>query len=110
MMSGILVALIFPMVIMPAIGADKSKWITLMCVLSILALPLTLVEYFFTKERVTEEAAEEESKIPFGKQLRLLFTDRYMVLMYVYLFVCTVGTAMKNLGLVYLLQLRPWHI
>ena len=101
MMSGILVALIFPMVIMPAIGADKSKWITLMCVLSILALPLTLVEYFFTKERVTEEAAEKESKIPFGKQLKLLFTDRYMVLMYIYFFVYTVGTTMKNLGLVY---------
>ena len=101
MMSGILVALIFPMVIMPAIGADKSKWITLMCVLSILALPLTMLEYLFTKERVTEEAAEEESKIPFGKQLRLLFTDKYMVLMYVYFFVYTVGTTMKNLGLVY---------
>lgn len=34
MMSGILVALVFPMVIMPAIGADKSKWIVLMSVLS----------------------------------------------------------------------------
>ncbi|MBQ2545198.1 MAG: MFS transporter [Clostridia bacterium] len=101
MMSGILVALVFPMVVMPMIGADKSKWIALMCVLSILALPLTLLEYFFTKERVTEEAAEEESKLPFGKQLRLLFTDRYMVLMYVYFFVYTVGTTMKNLGLVY---------
>lgn len=100
MMSGILVALVFPMVIMPAIGADKSKWITLMCVLSIFALPLTLLEYFFTKERVTEDAAEE-IKLPFRKQLRLLFTDRYMVLMYVYFFVYTVGTTMKNLGLVY---------
>ena len=29
MMSGILVALIFPMVIMPAIGVDQSKWIGL---------------------------------------------------------------------------------
>ena len=101
MMSGILVALVFPMVVMPMIGADKSKWIALMCVLSILALPLTLLEYFFTKERVTEEAAEEESKLPFGKQLKVLFTDRYMVLMYVYFFVYTVGTTMKNLGLVY---------
>ena len=100
MMSGILVALVFPMVIMPTIGADKSKWITLMCVLSILALPLTLLEYFFTKERVTEDAAEE-IKLPFRKQLRLLFTDRYMVLMYVYFFVYTVGVTMKNLGLVY---------
>ena len=103
MMSGILVALVFPMVIMPMIGVDKSKWITLMALLSIIALPLTLTEYFFTKERVTEEAdaAGEETKLPFGRQLRLLFTDRYMVLMYVYFFVYTIGTTLKNLGLVY---------
>ena len=62
MMTGILVALLFPMIIMPMIGVDKSRWVTLMCILSILALPLTLLEYFFTKERVTGEAAEEEKK------------------------------------------------
>ena len=103
MMSGILVALVFPMVIMPMIGVDKSKWITLMSVLSIMALPLTLLEYFFTKERVTEEAAEagEKEDIPFSKQFKLLFTDRYMILMYVYFFIYTVGTTLKNLGLVY---------
>ena len=103
MMSGILVALVFPMVIMPMIGADKSKWITLMCILSIVALPLTLLEYFFTKERVTEEtaAAGEETKLPFGKQLKMLFTDKYMILMYAYFFIYTVGTTLKNLGLVY---------
>ena len=103
MMSGILVALVFPMVVMPMIGADQSKWITLMCILSIVALPLTLMEYFFTKERVTEEtsAAGEESKIPFGKQFKMLFTDKYMILMYLYFFIYTVGTTLKNLGLVY---------
>ena len=103
MMSGILVALVFPMVIMPMIGVDKSKWITLMSILAILALPLTLLEYFFTKERVTEEAAETEKKtdISFCQQFKLLFTDRYMVLMYIYFFVYTVGTTLKNLGLVY---------
>ena len=102
MMSGILVALVFPMVIMPAIGVDKSKWITLMCVLSILALPLTLLEYFFTKERVTEEKGEEaDHGLSFGSQLKLLFTDKYMVLMYLYFFVYTVGVTLKNLGLVY---------
>ena len=103
MMSGILVALVFPMVIMPMIGVDKSKWITLMSILAIVALPLTLLEYFFTKERVTEEAAEagEKEDIPFSKQFKLLFTDKYMILMYVYFFIYTVGTTLKNLGLVY---------
>ena len=103
MMSGILVALIFPMVIMPAIGADKGKWITLMSVISILALPLTLLEYFFTKERVTEETIEDEpgSKLSFGEQMKMLFTDKYMLIIYGYFFVTTVGTVIKNLGLVY---------
>ena len=103
MMSGILVALVFPMVIMPALGVDKAKWITLMSILSIIALPLTLMEYFFTKERVTEEtaAAGEESKLSFKEQLKIIFTDKYMVLMYVYFLIYTVGSVLKNMGLVY---------
>ncbi len=103
MMSGILVALVFPMVIMPMIGVDKGKWITLMTVLSILALPLTLLEYYFTKERVTEEtgAAGEDARLPFVKQLKILFTDKYMILIYAYFLIYTVGVTLKNLGLVY---------
>lgn len=102
MMSGILVALVFPMVIMPAIGADKSKWIALMSVLSILALPLTLLEYFFTKERVTlENQGTEEAAIPFRAQLKAIFTDRYMLIIYAYFLIYTFGTSIKNLSLVY---------
>ena len=102
MMSGILVALVFPMVIMPAIGVDKSKWITLMCILSIVALPLTLMEYFFTKERITEEIGKtEENKLTFGQQMKLLFTDRYMLIIYGYFLVTTIGMTIKNIGLVY---------
>ena len=102
MMSGILVALVFPMVIMPMIGVDKGKWITLMSVLSIVALPLTLLEYFFTKERVTEESTgKEEEKVSFGRQFAILFTDKYMILMYLYFLIYTIGTTLKNLGLVY---------
>ena len=103
MMSGILVALIFPMLVMPAIGADKSKWILLMSVLSVLALPLTLLEYYFTKERITEEIenAGAKEQRSFGEQMRTLFTDRYMLLIYGYFLVTTIGTVIKNLGLVY---------
>ena len=102
MMIGILVALVFPMVIMPAIGADKSKWIVLMSVLSILALPLTLLEYFFTKERVTlENQGTEEAAIPFRAQLKAIFTDRYMLIIYAYFLIYTFGTSIKNLSLVY---------
>ncbi|MCR4712224.1 MAG: MFS transporter [Clostridia bacterium] len=103
MMSGILVALVFPMVIMPMIGVDKGKWITLMTILSIFALPLTLMEYFFTKERVTEEetAAGVKSELSLRAQMKILFTDKYMLLMYAYFLIYTTGTMFKNLALVY---------
>ena len=103
MMSGILVALVFPMVIMPILGADQGKWITLMSILAIVALPLTLLEYFFTKERVTAEAeaAGEKTELSFGQQLKILFTDKYMLLMYAYFLIYTIGVTLKNLGLVY---------
>ena len=103
MMSGILVALVFPMVIMPMIGVDKGKWIALMSCLSILALPLTLLEYYFTKERVTLENQEagETNEIPFRKQLKAIFTDKYMILIYVYFLIYTTGSCIKNVSLVY---------
>ncbi|MGN0747006.1 MAG: MFS transporter [Aristaeellaceae bacterium] len=103
MMSGILVALVFPMAVMPMLGVDRSKWIALMSVLSILALPLTLLEYCFTKERVTLENQEagESKPVPFGKQLRAIFTDRYMLLIYAYFLIFTAGSCIKNVSLVY---------
>ena len=102
MMSGIVVALVFPMLIMPAIGVDKSKWMLVMCILSIIALPLTLLEYYFTKERVTEEnAGKEEERISFLTQLKVVLSDKYMLIMLSYFLIYTVSTSIKNLGLVY---------
>ena len=103
MMSGIIVALIFPMLIMPQLGVDKSKWIVTMSILSCLALPPTLMEYYFTKERVTMEDInkKEEEKIPYKNLLKAIFTDKYMVLILLYFLIYTVGTQFKNLGLVY---------
>ena len=103
MMSGILVALVFPMAVMPMIGVDQGKWIGLMSALSILALPLTLLEYYFTKERVTLEERNTglEKTVSFPKQLKAIFTDKYMLLIYAYFLIYTAGTSIKNLSLVY---------
>ena len=102
MISGILVALIFPMVIMPMIGVNKTSWIILMSILSILALPLTLIEYYFTKERITEEKSDiEEKNVPFKLQLKAIFTDKYVMLLILYFLIYTIGTTLKNISLVY---------
>ena len=103
MMSGIVVALIFPMLVMPALGVDMAKWILVMSILSIIALPLTIVEYYFTKERVSEEQAEsnEAKKIPFLTQLKIVLTDKYMIIIFIYFLVYTFASSLKNIALVY---------
>ena len=103
MVSGIIVALIFPMIVMPALGVNKDLWILVMSILSIIALPFTLIEYYFTKERITEESIgkQEEKKIPFVLQLKAIFSDKYFLLLIAYFLVYTIGMTLKNVGLVY---------
>ena len=102
MISGIVVALVFPMAIMPIIGVDKTSWIILMGILSGIALPLTLIEYYFTKERITEEkSGEKEKKVPFLLQLKAIFTDKCVFLLIIYFLIYTIGTTFKNIALVY---------
>lgn len=102
MVTGILVAFIFPMVVMPAIGLDKNLWITMIGIISILALPLTLLEYFFTKERVTEETLKsEKEEVPYKIQLKAVLSDKFMVAALLFFLVFTMGTLIKNMSLVY---------
>jgi GPH family glycoside/pentoside/hexuronide:cation symporter len=73
-----------------------------MCVISIIALPLTLVEYFFTRERVTEErAARDDANIPVTKQLKAVLTNKYWVAIILYFFMYTLSSLLKNTALVY---------
>ena len=100
--SGIIVALVFPFVVLPIIGVSSSAWIIAMSIFSCIVLPLTLVEYFYTKERITEENVEvEENKIPYRLQLKAIFSDKYIILLMIYFVFYSFGTQVKNLGLVY---------
>lgn len=103
MISGIIVALVFPMLVLPALGVDKTGWIKMAVILSIIALPLTIMEYYHTKERVTEEGAQAESQesVSFGKQMKAIFTDKYMVCLLLYFLINTIGSSLKNISLVY---------
>lgn len=87
MLPGLLVTIILPIMI-NAIGvgsAAQSRWMLIMGILSMLAIPATLVEYYFTKERVTEESMNEtgenkEETVPFTKQLKACFSDKYWIM------------------------------
>lgn len=63
MFSGMLVAVMFPAFVIPAIGVNRRNWIILMAFLAAVMFPCVLLEYFYTRERVTEESRRH------GKQL-----------------------------------------
>jgi len=111
MITGIIVALVFPMLILPALGVDKGSWTAVMCTLSILALPLTLIEYCFTRERVTEETQDEpQHAVPMTKQLKALISDSFWVAIISYFLVYTICVGFKNIALVYFCIMYLVHI
>ena len=90
------------MLVLPALGLDPSKWITVMSIISILVFPLTIIEYYFTKERVTEETAGlDQQAVSMKRQLKAVFTDKYWVAIILYFFIYTFGANLKNISLVY---------
>ena len=87
--TGILVALLFPMLVLPKIKGSVDKWVTFMTVAAILMLPVMLLEYYFTKERVTLEGIEEkkEDDGTFKEKIKIcLATKNWWILIAFWLF------------------------
>lgn len=102
MISGIICAMVFPMVISPWWGVDKSRWILVMSIISIMALPTTLLEYFFSKERITEEISKtEQSGEPYLKQAKAVLSDKYVLIILGYFLITSIATGFKNLSSIY---------
>ena len=102
MMSGILVALVFPMLIIPSLGTSKDLWITCMSILSCITLPLAFLEYYYTKERVTlEGGGVKQREVPYALQLKAIFTDKYILILLGYFLLSTLTSQLKNISLPY---------
>ena len=103
MLPGTVVALVFPAVLMPVLGADYDKWVTAMSVIAAFSLPLTLLEYYFTKERITEAAASagETRNVSFTEQLRACFSSKYWIMMIVYMLMFQIMSNIMTISLPY---------
>ena len=105
--AGTIAAVLVPLLVLPAIGVNKQGWITMVCVVSIIVLPLGLLEYYFTKERVTEASREAEAlegkkeELPYAAQMKACFTDKYMVIALVIFAITQFVTILRNTSLLY---------
>lgn len=100
---GFCVAMLFPSLLLPALGVDQGKWMKAIVVFSIIALPCIMLEYFFTKERITEESEglEAEKPVPIKEQLKACFSSKYWVIIMVAMIVIQLVTNVQNTSLLY---------
>jgi GPH family glycoside/pentoside/hexuronide:cation symporter len=103
MATGIIIAMLFPMFVLPILGASREAWATMGWILGAIALPMILMEYYYTRERVTEEQGESEETepLPFREQIKTVIHDRYWFVLMLYLFIYTLSMNFKNLSLLY---------
>ena len=108
MVPGFLVTIVMPIMI-NAFGVGKDSqgtWIAMMSVLSCFALPACLLEYYFTKERVTEDAMAagkdpKEDVVPFKEQVKACFGNKYWRLIMGYALIWQLSTVLSTQSMLY---------
>ncbi len=87
LISGIIIGMIINMVVLPMwLEKDIKGYPVLMVSLSVIAIPLLLMEYYYTRERVTEDVADEvglenENNISLKEQFKAMAGNRYFVIL-----------------------------
>lgn len=93
---------------------NKKAYLVSMAILCCIAIPLTFIQYFFTRERITEERRnqygtvngdEKQNEIvpeaTFLVQLKACIKDKYWRMLFIMILVYQVLNALKNVSLVY---------
>lgn len=112
-----MISILFPTIlsaICGIVGNIRSGYLVCMAVMCCIAVPLTFLQYFYTRERITEERrnqygiegadagkmakVKEES---FGTQFRACIRDKYWIMLIVLILLYQVLNAMKNVSQVY---------
>ena len=102
LISGILIGMLASMVVLPLwLEKDINGYPVLMITLSIIAIPLLLLEYFYTRERITEDVTHEvgmenENKIPLRQQVKALLTNKYFVILMILMTVSGIMDSFKG--------------
>lgn len=90
--------------------ASYNGWKIFVIILMILTAVGVLIEYFFTRERVTEESfssdngLNQKKAVPISRQAKICFKDKFWWIMIVFFFLYQFGGMMKNVSQIYFCQ------
>ena len=105
MVAGSLIAILFPCIVVPMIGVNRKLWVGVMLGVAVVALPMILLEYFYTRERVTEQNRMQEKgesgKVSLREQFKCCMKSRRWVILMLYLILIQTVNAMFSAGTFY---------
>ncbi len=89
--------------------ASLNAWKIFVIALVVITFLGIVVEYFFTRERVTEETfalgkTETKKSVSIGKQAKVCFKDKFWIIMIVFFFLYQLGGMLKNVSQFYYCQ------
>ncbi len=85
------------------VQASYDHWKIFVIALIVITAVGALVEYFFTRERVTEETLNEEVQetkkaLSFKEQAKICFKDKFWIIMMIFFFLYQFGGMIKNVS------------
>lgn len=92
--------------------ASYDHWRIFVIALMIITFIGTIIEYYFTRERITEESfslqqgdgAEQKKAIPLSKQAKVCLKDKYWWIIICFFFLYQLGGMLKNCSQIYYCQ------
>lgn len=87
--------------------ASYNHWKIFVIALMVITALGALIEYFFTRERVTEESfgkgltEEKKASVPISKQAKICFKDKFWLIMIAFFFLYQLGGMLKNVSQLY---------
>ncbi len=109
-----IISILFPTILQVisrtiAHGSDKQGYLITLSFMCVIAVPLTFIQYFYTRERITEERRTTEAgtetqvvkEANFLTQLKACLKDKYWIMFIVLIFVYQVLNALKSVSQIY---------
>ena len=88
--------------------ASYQHWKLFVIILMIVTVIGTLIEFYFTRERVTEETAglnaEEKKVIPIREQAKVCLKDKFWIIVILFFMLYQFGGLIKNVSQIYFCQ------
>lgn len=101
MAAGSFVAILFPCLLVPFMGVNGGRWIGIAVTIALVSFPLILLEFFFTRERVTDDKSEATEKVTLRTQLKYCLMSRSWIVLMIYLIIVNLINSLFSTGTFY---------